>query len=111
MFGLLGSLGFRLGAIAGIALVAFVAGWRVESWRWDASNASVAIENAKKIVAMQQQINAASNADMEQINDLNTRLTVAKEKLRRDHLTGVCFDAGSLRDINSTIAGQAPASR
>lgn len=112
MFGLsLSSLGFKVGAIAGVALVAFVMGWRVESWRWSASNAGVAEKNAAKIVAMQNQISAASNADMEQISDLNQRLLAANKRLAADHITGTCFDPGVLRDINSAITGQAAASR
>lgn len=110
MFGL-NSLGFKLGAIAGVALVAFVAGWHVESWRWDASNASVAEKNAAKIVAIEKRYGEISNSNWQQINDLNQRLLAAKQKLASDHLTGVCFPPDGLRDINSAITGQAAASR
>lgn len=112
MFSILSTLNpygaaIKAGLIGAVVLAIFFAGWKVESWRWSASllaqEKAIAADQARQVASQQ----AAENSAMEQLNDLNVRLTRANEQVKAHPAVGPCLDPGSLRVVNGAIAGSA----
>lgn len=98
-------------AIAAVAIFGFgmYAGYHWESANFSNFKTAQANAAAKQQAAQYAKENAAEKQAMVQINDLNTRLAVARKAAAAHPATGSCFDPGSLRVINGAIGGRTTA--
>lgn len=97
----------KAGVLAVILLVGVIGGYKIASWRYEASNAQAEAKYAELLKADQARLNDAENKATEQRNDLNKRLTAAKVAAAKHPATGICFNADSVRIINSAIGSPA----
>lgn len=106
-----GGIAGRLAIVGVIAVSAFFAGYKVESWHWSASLVAVAQHNAAIEAAQQAKVNDAEQQAMVQLNDLNSRLVKANAAAKAHPATGTCLPADSVRNINSAIGGPTGSAR
>ena len=103
-------------AVAALALLAaFGAGWKIEGWRWDASE-KAAVEAA--LAHYQQETkqaagaSAALAAQQEQTNVRIRTITRTVDRIVvRPVYRNVCLDADGLRAVNAALTGKAALAR
>ena len=105
-----GSLLAKIGVGALILAIGVFIGYRFTSNYYKAAAAKTEAKYAAELKANAERQNTAENQAMEQLNDLNHRLLVAREAAARHHASGACLDDGSVRVINGAIGG-APTTR
>ena len=110
MFGL---TRIKLAAALVALVVAFGAGWKVEGWRWDASEkAAVQAALAKYQQETAQAAKASSTlaAQQEQNHaEIRTITRTVDRIVVRPVYRNVCLDADGLRAVNAALAGKAAA--
>jgi hypothetical protein len=106
------SLAAKAGALLVALLIGFTSGWKVESWRWGASEAAALRDAETERDALQARYTEASQAyEAERAKRHVVYRTVYKEADAwvADHPRDTCLDAGGVSVVNRAIAAPATA--